>query len=92
MLQKRPRSNWKQKKRNESKNWFARGNYGGEIQKREKIKWGRNAKGESLAGCTEALNLYSPQIIYEIYTSYLQAGANIITSNTFGAMEWVLAE
>ncbi|WP_257004321.1 homocysteine S-methyltransferase family protein, partial [Helicobacter pullorum] len=68
------------------------GAMGTEIQKRENIKWGRNAKGESLAGCTEALNLYSPQIIYEIYTSYLQAGANIITSNTFGAMEWVLAE
>ena len=68
------------------------GAMGTEIQKRENIKWGRNAKGESLAGCTEALNLYSPQIIDEIYTSYLQAGANIITSNTFGAMEWVLAE
>ena len=68
------------------------GAMGTEIQKKENIKWGRNAKGESLAGCTEALNLYSPQIIDEIYTSYLQAGANVITSNTFGAMEWVLAE
>ena len=28
------------------------GAMGTEIQKRENIKWGRNAKGESLAGCT----------------------------------------
>ncbi|MCL9819397.1 methionine synthase [Helicobacter colisuis] len=68
------------------------GAMGTEIQKKEKVEWGKNAKGESLAGCTEALNLFSPEVVKEVYTSYLQAGANIITSNTFGVMEWVLAE
>lgn len=65
---------------------------GTEIQKKENVEWGKNAKGESLAGCTEALNLFSHEVVKEVYTSYLQAGANIITSNTFGVMEWVLAE
>ncbi len=68
------------------------GAMGTEIQKKENINWGKNAKRESLAGCTEALNLFSPESVKEVYTSYLKAGANILTSNTFGAMEWVLAE
>ncbi len=68
------------------------GAMGTEIQKKSISTWGVNTKGESLNGCSEALNLYAPSIIQEIHTSYLQAGANILKTNTFGVMPWVLAE
>ncbi len=43
-------------------------------------------------GCNEYLNLVSPDIIKRIYNSYLMAGADIIKTNTFGSMDWVLEE
>lgn len=68
------------------------GAMGTEIQKREIPSWGENSKGEKLEGCSEALNLHAPSVICDIHTSYLQAGANILKTNTFGVMPWVLAE
>ncbi|WP_416861769.1 homocysteine S-methyltransferase family protein [Helicobacter ganmani] len=68
------------------------GAMGTEIQKREIPTWGENKRGEKLEGCSEALNLYAPEVITGIHSSYLQAGANILKTNTFGVMPWVLAE
>lgn len=68
------------------------GAMGTEIQKHTIQSWGTNAKGEKLDGCSEALNLFAPNVIQNIHTSYLQAGANILKTNTFGVMPWVLAE
>lgn len=38
-----------------------------------------------LLGNNEILNLTRPDVVKEIYTSYILAGANIITANTFSA-------
>src|ERR1700739_2302673 len=40
-------------------------------------------KGKDLKGCLELLNLTQPQVIEEIHTQYLEAGADIIETNTF---------
>ncbi|HEX4922491.1 MAG TPA: methionine synthase [Bdellovibrionales bacterium] len=48
--------------------------------------------GASLEGCNENLNLTRPKIIGEILGEYLQAGADIVETNTFGATPLVLAE
>ncbi|WP_297812741.1 homocysteine S-methyltransferase family protein [uncultured Helicobacter sp.] len=68
------------------------GAMGTEIQKRNIPTWGENSKGEKLEGCSEALNLFAKDVIKSIHMSYLQAGANILKTNTFGVMPWVLAE
>jgi 5-methyltetrahydrofolate--homocysteine methyltransferase len=43
----------------------------------------RDWKGKDLKGCLELLNLTRPQVIEEIHTEYLEAGADIIETNTF---------
>lgn len=48
--------------------------------------------GPELEGCNEMLNLTRPDIITNIYESYLEAGADIIETNTFGSSSIVLAE
>jgi len=45
-----------------------------------------------LEGCNEILCLTKPALIQEIHASYLQAGADIIETNTFGASSVVLDE
>src|SRR5436189_3608051 len=40
-------------------------------------------KGKDLKGSLELLNLTQPQVIEEIHTQYLDAGADIIETNTF---------
>jgi len=45
----------------------------------------RDWKGKDLQGCLELLNLTQPQIIEEIHAEYLQAGADVIETNTFNA-------
>src|SRR6516225_3627101 len=45
----------------------------------------RDWKGKDLKGCLELLNLSQPQVIEEIHADYLQAGADIIETNTFNA-------
>src|SRR6266852_2906183 len=42
-------------------------------------------KGKDLKGSLELLNLTQPQIIEEIHAEYLDAGADIIETNTFSA-------
>ena len=42
-------------------------------------------KGKDLKGNNELLQLTQPQVIQEIHRHYLEAGADIIETNTFGA-------
>jgi 5-methyltetrahydrofolate--homocysteine methyltransferase len=48
--------------------------------------------GEQYEGCNEYLTLTVPHVIERIHTEYLQAGADIIETNTFGATSLVLEE
>src|ERR1700747_2375537 len=43
----------------------------------------RDWKGKDLKGSLELLNLIQPQVIEEIHSNYLKAGADIIETNTF---------
>src|ERR1700694_2972702 len=42
-------------------------------------------KGKDLKGSLELLQLTKPEVIEEIHTQYLEAGADIIETNTFSA-------
>ncbi len=48
--------------------------------------------GEEQEGCNELLNATAPELMREIHNSYGKAGADLIKTNTFGAMPWVLDE
>ncbi|MFL1672709.1 methionine synthase [Paenibacillus dendritiformis] len=48
--------------------------------------------GEHLDGCNEVLVLTRPDVISRIHEQYLEAGADILETNTFGATSIVLAE
>lgn len=48
--------------------------------------------GEQYEGCNEYLTLTAPHVIKHIHEAYLQAGADIIETNTFGATSIVLDE
>ncbi len=43
------------------------------------------ARGISIKNCFDELNLSQPQLVREIHQAYVQAGADIIQTNTFGA-------
>src|SRR5205823_13572681 len=43
-------------------------------------------------GCSEILVLSRPDVIRDIHSSYLEAGADVIETNTFGATNIVLGE
>ena len=43
------------------------------------------AKGVYINRCYDELNLSSPDLVQEIHTEYIRAGADIIETNTFGA-------
>ncbi len=45
---------------------------------------------EGKVGCNELLNTTFSHEIYKIHRSYLIAGADLIKTNTFGAIPWVL--
>ncbi len=45
---------------------------------------------EGLEGCNELLNVTCKDVISNIHKGYLEAGADIIKTNTFGALPWVL--
>ncbi|HFB53282.1 MAG TPA: methionine synthase, partial [Sulfurimonas autotrophica] len=47
---------------------------------------------EGNEGCNELLNVTAPQIMNDIFSAYLTAGADLITTNTFGSFSWVLDE
>ncbi|WP_026694952.1 methionine synthase [Peribacillus kribbensis] len=48
--------------------------------------------GEEFDGCNEYLSLTSPDTITRIHEAYLEAGSDIIETNTFGATSIVLEE
>ncbi|GEN83530.1 methionine synthase [Sporosarcina luteola] len=48
--------------------------------------------GEEYEGCNEYLNILRPDILDNIHRSYLEAGADIICTNTFGGTPLVLDE
>ncbi len=48
--------------------------------------------GNSQEGCNELLNATAPDTIRQIHKRYAMAGADMIKTNTFGAMNWVLDE
>src|SRR5437762_12480125 len=48
--------------------------------------------GERYEGCNEQLNLTRPDVIRAIHAAYLDAGADVISTNTFGCAPYVLAE
>ncbi|PAF18226.1 hypothetical protein CHH61_23710, partial [Shouchella clausii] len=48
--------------------------------------------GEEYEGCNEYLTLTAPKTIEAIHEAYLEAGSDIISTNTFGATSLVLDE
>jgi len=64
------------------------GAMGTQLQQREdkipKEAW------EGNEGCNELLNVTCPEVMNEIFHAYLTAGADFITTNTFGSFKWVL--
>ena len=48
--------------------------------------------GPQLEGCNENLNLTRPDVIQAIHEAYLDAGADMISTNSFGCAPYVLAE
>jgi 5-methyltetrahydrofolate--homocysteine methyltransferase len=48
--------------------------------------------GKQYEGCNEYLVMTRPDVIEDIHRAYLEAGADIIETNTFGATSLVLAE
>lgn len=49
-------------------------------------------KGISKEHCYDELNLSNPKIVQEIHRSYVDAGAEIIETNTFGANSYILGK
>ena len=48
--------------------------------------------GDEQEGCNELLNATAPHLMQEVHNAYAKAGADLIKTNTFGAMPWVLNE
>ncbi|ANU24262.1 methionine synthase [Planococcus donghaensis] len=48
--------------------------------------------GEEFDGCNEYLNIVRPDVIKNVHTAYLEAGADILCTNTFGGTPIVLDE
>ena len=48
--------------------------------------------GAEYEGCNEYLNLTRPDVIRKVHEAYLEAGADVISTNTFGCAPYVLAE
>lgn len=49
-------------------------------------------RGVFINKCFEGINLSNPQIISEIHKNYVEAGAQVITTNTWGANRYKLKE
>jgi 5-methyltetrahydrofolate--homocysteine methyltransferase len=49
-------------------------------------------RGKDLKGCNDLLNLTRPQVIEDIHRQYLEAGADIIETNTFNSQAISLAD
>lgn len=50
-----------------------------------------NVRGVSFDQCFDALNLSNPALVGDIHRAYIQAGAQVIQTNTFGANRYKLA-
>jgi 5-methyltetrahydrofolate--homocysteine methyltransferase len=48
--------------------------------------------GEALAGCNEILVVSKPSAVENVHADYLEAGCDVVETNTFGASSIVLAE
>ncbi len=48
--------------------------------------------GEALAGCTEHLVVTRPEAVRRVHDAYLEAGADVVETDTFGATPLVLGE
>jgi homocysteine S-methyltransferase len=44
-----------------------------------------HSRGIPIDGCFDALNIEDPQLVGSIHRGYIEAGADIIETNTFGA-------
>jgi homocysteine S-methyltransferase len=51
-----------------------------------------NARGVGFSQCFDALNLEKPSLVADIHREYIEAGAQIIQTNTFGANRYKLTE
>jgi methionine synthase / methylenetetrahydrofolate reductase(NADPH) len=51
-----------------------------------------HGKGVAIDSCFDELNLSRPAIVFDIHRTYLEAGAEIVETNTFGANRFKLAE
>jgi len=49
-------------------------------------------KGIDQEGCNELLNATAPEILEKVHNAYAMSGADLIKTNTFGSMDWVLDE
>ena len=52
----------------------------------------QNWRGKDLNGCIDLLNITQPQIIEDIHRQYLEAGADIVETNTFSSQAISLAD
>src|SRR6185436_13817858 len=68
------------------------GAMGTQIQGADLSKADFTYDGVHLDGCNEILNVTRPEVIQEIHERYLDAGADLIETNTFGTTSIVLAE
>src|SRR5829696_9508967 len=50
------------------------------------------AKGVYINRCYDELNLSGPDLVREIHSEYIRAGADIIETNTFGATAYKLQQ
>ncbi len=48
--------------------------------------------GAQYEGCNEHLNLTRPDVVRSIHAAYLEAGADLVSTNTFGCAPYVLGE
>src|SRR5262245_66308994 len=48
--------------------------------------------GERYEGCNEYLNVTRPDVIRGIHAAYFDAGADLVSTNTFGCAPYVLGE
>jgi len=51
-----------------------------------------HSRGVSIDTCFDELNLSNPALIFDIHRAYIEAGAEIVETNTFGANRFKLAE
>ena len=51
-----------------------------------------HGRGEGFEECFDALNLKNPALVADVHKAYIDAGAQIIMTNTFGANRFKLAE